>query len=50
MKVAKIIERREASTWEREMTPSSTGTFRGKVGRRAQKEQAGTWETRPSDG
>ncbi len=32
------------------MTETPTGTFRGKVGQRALKEQSGTWETHPSDG
>ncbi len=32
------------------MTQNPPGTFRGKVGQRALKEQLGTWEARPSDG
>jgi hypothetical protein len=50
MKVAKIIDGKEASIWQRKMTETSVGTFRGKVGQRALKEQPGTWETRPNDG
>jgi len=50
MKVAKVLDGKEASTREGEMTQNPAGTLRGKVGQRALKEQPGTWETRPSDG
>jgi len=50
MKVAKILEGKEANTRWGKMTGDPTGTFRGIVGQRALKEQLGTWETRPSDG
>ena len=45
MKVAKILEEKEASTWQRKMTENLCWDFPGYSRAARLKEQPGTWET-----